>query len=186
MKGCPAGGKPLGCRRLKVLLIQGWVGGSGWSGPAALALAASSVVNIRPVFGSMVPIWAVTASVITAVLIWSVRCSIRGVMGLGLGGNDACTTNKLALDSVLLGGLGGCDGVVSVICGASRGAAAAVKSLSKMSSPNSVGAGLTACQYPSPGPLCSQTISTQHKRAELNSTGVHGFSTPSVITVDLA
>ena len=101
------------------------MGGSGLSGPAALAAAASSVVNIRPVFGSMVPIWAVTASVITAVLIWSVNRAIGGVTGRGLGGSDACTTNTLARESVRLGGLDGRDGVVSGIWGTSRGAVAA-------------------------------------------------------------
>ena len=101
------------------------MGGLGLSGPAALAAAASSVVNIRPVFGSMVPIWAVTASVITAVLIWSVNWATGGVTGRGLGGSDACTTNTLARESVRLGGLDGRDGVVSGICGTSRGAAAA-------------------------------------------------------------
>ena len=110
------------------------MGGSGLSGPAALAAAASSVVNIRPVFGSMVPIWA------------------TGVTGRGLGGSDACTTNMLARESVRLGGLEGRDGVVFGICGTSRGTVAAWKSLSKMSSPNSGGAGLIACQFPLPGP----------------------------------
>ena len=73
----------------------------------------------------MVPIWAVTASVITAVLIWSANWAIGGVTGCGLGGSDACTTNTLAWESVQLGGLDGRDGVVSGICGTSRGAAAA-------------------------------------------------------------
>ena len=143
------------------------------------------MVNILPVFGSMVPIWAVTASVITAVLIWSVNRATGGVTGLGLGGRDACTTNTLARESVRLGGLEGRDGVVSGICGTSRGAVAAWKSLSKMSSPSSGGAGLIACQFPLPGSWCSQTTSTQQMRAELNSTGTHGFSVPSVTTVDL-
>ena len=94
--------------------------------------------------------------------------------------------NMLARDSVRLGGLEGRDRVVSGICGTARGAAAAWKSLSNMSSPNSAGTGLIACQYPSPGSLVTQTISVQHKRAMLNSTGIHGFSVPSVTTVDLA
>ena len=143
-------------------------------------------MNIRPVFGSMLPIWAVTASVITAVLIWSVNCAIGGVTGRGLGGSEACITKILALDSARLEGLVGRDGVVSGICGTSRGAVAVWKSLSKISSPNSGGAGLIACQPPLPGPWCSQTISTQQIRAELNSTGTHGFSVPSVTIVDLA
>ena len=82
-------------------------------------------MNIRPVFGSIVPIWAVTASVITAVLIWSVNWATGGVTGRGLGGSEACTTKTLALESVRLGGLDGRDGVVSGICGTSHGAAAA-------------------------------------------------------------
>ena len=73
----------------------------------------------------MVPIWAVTASVITVVLIWFVNWAIGGVTGRGLGGSDACITNTLARESVRLGGLDGRDGVVSGICGTSRGAAAA-------------------------------------------------------------
>ena len=101
------------------------MGGSGLSGPAALTAAASSVVNIRPVFGSIVPICATGASVMTAVLICSVIRATGGVTGRGLGGSDVCTTNTLARESVRLGGLEGRDGVVSGICGTSLGAAAA-------------------------------------------------------------
>ena len=62
----------------------------------------------------MVPIWAATTSVITAVLIWSVNRA-TGVTGHGLRGSEACTTNTLALESVRLWGLDGHDGVVSGI-----------------------------------------------------------------------
>ena len=141
---------------------------------------------MRPVCGSMVPICVVTASVITVVLIWSVNLLIWGVTGRGLGGSDVCITNTLALELVRLGGLEGRDGVVSGICGTSRGAVAAWKLLSNISNPNSAGVGLIACQYLSPGPLVTQTISVQHKRAVLNSTGTHRFSIPSVTIVDLA
>ena len=73
----------------------------------------------------MVPIWAVTASVMTAVLICPVNWATGGVTGRGLGGSDAWTTKMLALESVRLGGLDGRDRVVSGIWGTSRGAAAA-------------------------------------------------------------
>ena len=63
----------------------------------------------------MVLIWAVTTSVITMVLIWSVSWATGGVTGRGLGGSEVCTTNTLALELVRLWGLNGCDGVVSGI-----------------------------------------------------------------------
>ena len=121
----PGGGNPNGGQKLKVRRTHGWEGGSGRSGPAACAAAASSVVNILPVFGSIVLICVVAASVITVVLIWSVNLLTRGVTGHGLGGSEVCTTKTLALESVRLGGLDGRDGVVSGIWGTARGAAAA-------------------------------------------------------------
>ena len=95
-------------------------------------------------------------------------------------------TNTLAREFVRVRGLDGQDRVVSGICGTSRGAAVAWKSLLKISSPYSVGASLNACQCPSPGPLCTHTTSVQHRHVELNSTGTHGFSVPSVTIADLA
>ena len=68
--GCPGGGNPIGGQNVKLLLTQEFLGGSGLSGPTALALAASLVVNICPILGSIVPIWAVIVSIATAALIW--------------------------------------------------------------------------------------------------------------------
>ena len=52
-----------------VHLTQGCLGGSGWSGPAALAQAASSVVNMCPVVGFILPTWAAIASAVSVALI---------------------------------------------------------------------------------------------------------------------
>ena len=163
--GCPGGGNPIGGQKVKLLPTPGFWGGSGLSGPAALALAALLVVNICPILGSIMPTWAVIVLVATAILIWLsvifntlVNCvivAIGGVTGQGLGEMDAWIWKILALDVDQVWGLVGRDGVVSGICGTSLGSAAVWKSASVMSSPNSCHAGWYATQFPIPGACVS-------------------------------
>ena len=67
--GCPGGGNPIAGQNEKLQPTHGCLGGSGTSGPAALAWAASFVVNICPILGSILPTWVVMASVVIVVLI---------------------------------------------------------------------------------------------------------------------